>query len=129
MVTSINKPPMINSPQALSNITIVSQDMDQVVLKWLYYLKIHKYYWFFQQLSYLEIEFIDEENIEGFIAKVNRDYITKGAQKKICVSTKLLRDRPLKFKHLLMVITLNTFLKCKKINFLFMISGFGFGSY
>lgn len=126
MVSSIQEIPMVNSSQG---ITIVSQDMGEVVLKWLSYLKLHKYYWFFRELSYLEIEFIDEINIEGFIAKVNRDYITKGAQKKICISTKLLKDRPLKFKNLLMVITIKTYLKFINNFFLLMISGLGFGSY
>lgn len=89
--------------QILSNLTIISQEMEGAVSKWLHYLKLHKYQWFFDDLSYLEIEFIDEDNIEGFIAKVNKNSITKGAQKKICISTKALRDRQQKFKDLLMV--------------------------
>lgn len=91
----------------IPNITIVNQDMDGIIGEWLHYLKIHKYQWFFIELSYLEIEFIDEDNIEGFIAKVNKNSITKGAQKKICISTKTLRDRQQKFKDLLMVIFSN----------------------
>lgn len=83
--------------------TIVSQDMDGDVIKWLHYLRLHKYCWFFKELSYLEIETIDEDNIEGLIAKVKKDAIVQGAKRKICISTKILRDRPKKFKDLLMV--------------------------
>lgn len=90
--------------QTFLNLTIVDQDMDGPVSYWLHYLKLHKYQWFFNSLGYLEIESIDAENIEGFIAKVNKNTITKGAQKKICLSTKILRDRSQKLKHLLMVI-------------------------
>lgn len=86
-----------------SNLTIVDQEMEKAVEKWLYYLKLHKYQWFFYALSYLEIEFIDEDTIEAFIMKVNKNAITKGAQKKICISTKTLRDRKQKLKDLLMV--------------------------
>lgn len=78
--------------------------MDEVFGKWLHYLKLHKYQWFFNGLSYLEIECIDEENIEAFITKVNKSTITKGAQKKICLSVKSLRDREKKMSDILMVI-------------------------
>lgn len=84
-------------------ITIVHQDMVEPFLNWLNYLKLHKFQWFFNSLSYLEIEFIDEDNIEGFIMKVNRNSITKGAQRKICLSTKALRNRKLKFQDILRV--------------------------
>lgn len=94
---------LINVPQRLYNLTIIGQEMDGAVIKWLHYLKLHKYQWFFNELSYLEIEFIDEDNIEGFIVKVNKNSITKGAQKKICISTKMLRDRQQKFNDLLLV--------------------------
>lgn len=94
---------LMNASQDLFNLTIVGQEMDGAVTKWLHFLKLHKYQWFFNELSYLEIEFIDEDNIEGFIVKVNKNSITKGAQKKICISTKTLRDRQQKFKDLLMV--------------------------
>lgn len=90
--------------RTIPNITIVSQHMDEAVAKWLRYLKLHKYKWFFDGLSYLEIEFIDEDNIKSFILKVNTSSITKGAQKKICLSTTKLRNRRQKFKDLLMVI-------------------------
>lgn len=104
-VASTNRFPAFNCLQLPLNITIVTQDMIVVVSRWLHYLKLHKYQWFFNELSYLEIEFIDEDNIEGFIAKVNRNSITKGAQKKICISTKALRDRQQKLKDLSLVIT------------------------
>lgn len=104
MIAITNKFPACNFSLASFNITIVSQDMIVAVAKWLHYLKLHKYIWFFNELSYLEIEFIDEDNIEGFIIKVNKNSITKGAQKKICISTKALRDRKQKFKDLLIVI-------------------------
>jgi len=90
-----------------SKLTIVSQEMDEVVAKWLYYLKLHNYQWFFNELSYLEIEYINEDNIEEFISKVNRNSITKGAQKKICISTKVLRERKQKFQDILLVISIN----------------------
>lgn len=93
----------VNS-QALFNLTIVNQQMDDAVNKWLYYLKLHKYQWFFLALSYLEIEVINQDNIDEFITKVNINSITKGAKKKICLSTKTLRNRTQNFKHILMVI-------------------------
>lgn len=94
----------ILKPHTFLNVTIVDQGMDGAVSYWLHYLKLHKYQWFFNSLGYLEIESINEDNIEEFIAKVNKNTIAKGAQKKICISTKMLRDRPQKLKHLLMVI-------------------------
>lgn len=97
----------------LSKLTIISQEMEGAVYKWLYYLKLHKYQWFFDDLSYLEIEFIDEDNIEGFITKVNKNSITKGAQKKICISTKALRSRQQKFKDLLMVNSISKYIFSK----------------
>ncbi|VVC25004.1 Hypothetical protein CINCED_3A025581 [Cinara cedri] len=87
-------------------LTIVQQDMVEAFSNWLNYLKLHKYQWFFNSLSYLEIEFIDEDNIEGFINKVNRNSITKGAQKKICLSTKILRNRKQKFQDILKALDL-----------------------
>lgn len=83
---------------------MVNEDIDGAIYKWLHYLKLHKYKWFFNSLSYFEIESIDEDNIERFITKVNKNSITKGAQKKICLSTKMLRERPQKLKELLTVI-------------------------
>ncbi|VVC24999.1 Hypothetical protein CINCED_3A013762 [Cinara cedri] len=106
MKATANQYPNFSVTQTLPNLTIVNQEMDGAVMKWLHYLKLHKYQWFFNSLSYLEIEFIDEDNIEGFITKVNKNSITKGAQKKICVSTKALRDRQSKLNNLLMVLDL-----------------------
>lgn len=83
--------------------TILNQDMDGSIVKWLLYLKLHKYQWFFSELSYHEIEFLNEDNIEDFIIKVNKNTITKGARKKICVSTRILRERQQHFTDLLMV--------------------------
>lgn len=102
MIATANKP-ISDFPRTHTNLTIVDQDMDGAVAKWLHYLKLHKYQWFFNGLSYLEIEIIEEDNIEAFITKVNLNSITKGAQKKICISTKTLRDRPLKLKDLILV--------------------------
>jgi len=104
MIANVNSATTESNPQSLINLTIINQEMDGAVTKWLYYLKLHKYQWFFNSLSYLEIVFIDEDNIDGFIAKVNRNSITKGAQKKICISTKMLRDRSQKLNDLLLVI-------------------------
>lgn len=103
MVEDINKHSIFDSAHTHSNLTIVGQEMDKAVAKWLNYLKLHKYQWFFNALSYLEIECIDEDNIGWFIAKANINSISKGAQKKICISTKTLRDRQQKLKDLLMV--------------------------
>lgn len=102
-----NKYPTFDVAQTLPNLTILNQEMDGAVMKWLHYMKLHKYKWFFNSLSYLEIEFIDEDNIEGFITKVNKNSIRKGAQNKICISTKKLRDRPKKLCDLLMVNSFN----------------------
>jgi len=104
MIASVNSATTVRNSQTLITLTIVDQGMDGAVAKWLHYLKLHKYQWFFNSLSYLEIEFIDEDNIEDFIAKVNKNSITKGAQKKICLSTKALRDRSQKLNNLLLVI-------------------------
>lgn len=103
ITTSSLRDPDFEFTRAMSNLTINEQDMSDVIFKWLHYLKLHKYRWFFEKLSYLEIQCIDEENIESFIAKVNLNSITKGAQKKICISTKTLRDRPQKLKDLILV--------------------------
>ncbi|XP_060873301.1 protein Smaug homolog 2-like [Metopolophium dirhodum] len=106
MIAKTNRATTLGDPQSLIDLTILNQDMDGAVAKWLHYLKLHKYQWFFNSLSYLEIEFIDEDNIEDFIAKVNKNSITKGAQKKICLSTKALRDRSQKLNNLLLVLDL-----------------------
>lgn len=103
MIATANRRPTFDFSPSFSNLTIVGQEMDGAIAKWLHYLKLHKYQWFFNELSYLEIEFIDEDNIDGFINKVNRNSITKGAQRKICISTKTLRDRPQKLNDLIMV--------------------------
>ena len=104
MIAKTNMATTLRDPQSLIDLTILNQEMDGAVAKWLHYLKLHKYQWFFNNLSYLEIEFIDEDNIDDFIAKVNKNSITKGAQKKICLSTKTLRDRTQKLNNLLLVI-------------------------
>ena len=89
--------------------TIVDQDMDGAFNKWLNFCKLKRYRWFFNNLSYLEIVLIDEENIENLIAKVNRNNIKEKSikyciQKKICVETKILRHRPIKLNNLITVI-------------------------
>jgi len=104
MIAKTNRATILGDSQSLVDLTIINQEMDGAVAKWLHYLKLHKYQWFFNSLSYLEIEFIDEDNIDDFIAKVNKNSITKGAQRKICISTKTLRDRPQKLNDLLLVI-------------------------
>jgi len=95
----------------LDNQTIVDQDMDGAFTKWLHFCKLKKYQWFFNNLSYLDIILIDEQNIEKFIAKVNRNSAEENcikdcARKIICVETKALRHRPIKLNNLLTVITL-----------------------
>jgi len=104
MIATANRHLTFDVSQMFSTLTIVSQEMDGVFTKWLNYLKLHNYQWFFNKLSYLEIEFIDEDNIDGFINKVNGKAITRGAKKKICISTTTLRGRKQKFQDLLMVI-------------------------
>ncbi|CAI6368371.1 unnamed protein product [Macrosiphum euphorbiae] len=101
MIAKTDRATTLEDPQSLDNLTILDQEMDGAVAKWLHYLKLHKYQWFFNSLSYLEIEFIDD-----FIAKVNKNSITKGAQKKICLSTKTLRDRSQKLNNLLLALDL-----------------------
>ncbi|XP_025198147.1 uncharacterized protein LOC112596601 [Melanaphis sacchari] len=96
----------------LDNQTIVDQDMDGAFTKWLHFCKLKKYQWFFNNLSYLEIVLIDEENIEKLIAKVNRDsteenYIKDCDQKKICEETKALRHRPIKLNNLITALESN----------------------
>lgn len=104
MNATVNKYPMFDLlQQGHPHLTIVSQEMDGAVMKWLHYLRLHKYKWFFMSLSYHEIEFIDEDNIEGFLNKANNNSITKGAQDKICLSTKALRERPEKLYNLYVV--------------------------
>ena len=109
MTANSNTATTTTNSQTLINPTVINQEMDGAIAKWLHYLKLHKYQWFFNSLSYDEIVLIDEDNMDGFIAKVNVNSITKGAQKKICKSTKLLRDRPQKLNDLLLVI-LNIFI-------------------
>ncbi|XP_060850700.1 uncharacterized protein LOC132929389 [Rhopalosiphum padi] len=106
MIAKTNGATILGDSQSLIDLTILNQEMDGAVAKWLHYLKLHKYQWFFNSLSYLEIVFIDEDNIDDFIAKVNKNSITKGAQKKICISTKTLRDRPQKLNNLLLALDL-----------------------
>ncbi|XP_060845411.1 uncharacterized protein LOC132924993 [Rhopalosiphum padi] len=92
--------------------TIVDQDMDGAFTKWLHFCKLKRYQWFFNNLSYLEIVLIDEENIEKLIAKVNRNSTKENnikdcAQKKICVETKVLRHRPIKLNNLITALESN----------------------
>jgi hypothetical protein len=108
LIANVNNTTAMSDCPTLNNLTIINQEMDGAVAKWLHYLKLHKYQWFFNSLSFLEIELIDEDNIDGFIAKVNKNFITKGAQKKICISTKVLRNRLKKLNDLSLVI-LNMF--------------------
>lgn len=90
--------------------TIVGQDMDGAFNKWLNFCKLKRYQWFFNNLSYLEIVLIDEENIGNLIAKVNRNTMKENCikycvQKKICTETKVLLHRPIKLNNLITVIT------------------------
>lgn len=109
MIAAANGQSSYDFSQRIPNITIISQDMDGAVSKWLFYLKMHKYQWFFNELSYLEIECINKDTIEGFIAKVNKNALAKGVQKKICISTTKLKNRQKKFKDLLMVLFFSIF--------------------
>lgn len=103
IIATTNRNSACGVPQTTSNLTIVDQEMDGAVIKWLYYLKLHKYQWFFNSLSFFTIVLIDEYNIEKFIHKININSIKKDAQKKICKSTKLLRNRSQKLKDILIV--------------------------
>jgi len=90
--------------------TIVDQDMDGAFTKWLHFCKLKRYQWFFNNLSYLEIVLIDEENIGNLIAKVNKNTTMENCikyyvQKKICAEAKVLRHRPIKLNSLITVIT------------------------
>jgi len=64
--------------------TTLNQSLVEPIMLWLTSKKLHKYKWFFMELSFNEIKEIRENNIEHFISKVNKDSITIGAKKKIC---------------------------------------------
>ncbi|XP_060860226.1 uncharacterized protein LOC132937426 [Metopolophium dirhodum] len=92
--------------------TIVDQDMDGAFNKWLNFCKLKRYQWFFNNLNYLEIVLIDEENIENLIAKVNRNTTKENCikycvQKKICAETKVMRHRPIKLNNLITALDLD----------------------
>lgn len=80
--------------------TIISQDMDGYFYKWLEFSKLEKYYWFFNSLSYKDIENLNEYNINSFIIKVNQQNISQSDQKKLCGMTRYFRSRPDKIKFL-----------------------------
>lgn len=84
-------------------LTIISQDMDGPFYKWLEYSKLEKYDWFFNSLSYKEIEYLNDNNITSFIKKVNQQSINRPDRKKLCGMTRLLRSRPDKIRFLTMV--------------------------
>lgn len=83
--------------------TIVSQDMDGAFYKWLQFSNLQKYSWFFNGLSYAQIEELDETNIKKYIIKVNKHNISPSAQRKLCAMAKFLRNRPNKILYLMMV--------------------------
>lgn len=84
--------------------TIINQSLVEPIMFWLNSKRLHNYEWFFMELSFNEIEEITEDNIEYFISKVNKKSMTKGAQKKICFETKLLRNRKSECEKLILVI-------------------------
>eukprot|EP00102_Acyrthosiphon_pisum_P022631 XP_016659841.1 PREDICTED: uncharacterized protein LOC107883736 [Acyrthosiphon pisum] len=86
--------------------TTLDQSLVEPIMLWLTSKKLHKYKWFFMELSFNEIEGIREDNIEYFISKVNKNSITKGAQKKICYETKFLRDIKPKCEKLILTLDL-----------------------
>lgn len=92
----------------LGNQNLMTQEMNGAFENWLHYLKLAKYKWFFNCLSYLEIVLIDKDNIQSLIAKVNRicgngNSIKMGAQERICTAVKELKFRPIKLGNLLWV--------------------------
>lgn len=93
--------------QVFSKQTIVNQLMVEPVMLWLIAKKLENHKWFFMELSLNEIEEINEENIEYFISKINKYFMTKAEKKQICFETKLLRDRKPKCKKLILVIYKN----------------------
>jgi hypothetical protein len=98
-----------HSNSMLVNPTIVTQNIDGIFAKWLKTINLHKYQWFFNGLSYLEIMLIDEKNIKDAIAKVNKKSnttyaIPKHIQKDICIKTKALKNRPIKIRNAILVI-------------------------
>lgn len=93
----------------LVNPTIITQNMNGAFAKWISTYNFDRYQWFFYGLSYLEIVLIDENNINDYITKVNKYAMTKhvirkSIQKEICTKTKVLRERPVKFHNILLVI-------------------------
>lgn len=100
--------------------TIVNQMMVEPVMLWLIAKKLENHKWFFMELSLNEIEEINEENIEYFLSKINKYFMTKAEKKKICFETKLLRDRKPKCKKLILVtyknLIINIEFQIKKTN-------------
>jgi len=89
--------------QVFSKHTIVTQLMVDPVMLWLIAKNLENHKLFFMELSFNEIEKINEKNIEYFISKSNKYFMTKAEKKQICFETKLLRDRKPNCKKLILV--------------------------
>jgi len=115
--------------QVFSKQTIVNQLMVEPVILWLIAKKLENHKWFFMELSLNEIEEINEKNIECFIYKINKYFMTKAEKKQICFETKLLRDRKPKCKKLILVtyknLIINIEFRLRKLIMSSLISVFG----
>lgn len=93
--------------------TILTQEMDGQVFRWLEKLGIIKCKWFYKGLSFEEIMSIDRNNIDmlinrvrysnGINAKSSKRVISKAAKKKIVAASLSLRERPKMLKKFLAV--------------------------
>ncbi|CAH1731767.1 unnamed protein product [Aphis gossypii] len=75
--------------------TIVAENMEEPILKWLITKKLQTHYWFFKTLSFFEIQNINPSNIEKFIKRSKVDKIIVMAdQLEMCCSLKKIKERP-----------------------------------
>jgi len=86
-----------------SKTTIITQEMEGEIARWLLFTDLRKFQWFFNGLSYKEIESINEGNIGSYIKKVDKYSIKPSDRKKICAITRNLRKRPFKIKSMIAV--------------------------
>lgn len=93
--------------------TILKQEMDAQIFKWLEKLGMIKCKWLYKGLSFEEIMSIDRNNIDmlinrvrysnGINSKSSKRVISKAAKKKIVAASLTLRERPKILKKFLAV--------------------------
>lgn len=72
--------------------TIITEEMDGSVFRWLKYNKLERYHWFFDFLSYKQIKKLNKKNIKLYIKKAD-GYICTEDQLRICRMSETLRER------------------------------------